>query len=286
MKKRIVYSGYIIIVTVFFLYYLFPGDAVTAYINYQINSMSPEIQLSIKELKPAFPPGMKLIAPDLLRQNQPVIGADFLDIRPSYLSLFKNDKTVFINGDIYEGVLDSSISVANISSNPEYDLDLTFDGVQISKIPIVQEYESYQISGLAEGNLVYSNKEVKTGKGSAGIIVTQSAVKFTPALFGLEQLDFKTINADFEILNQRVTLKKLDVDSRDVSANATGSIILRNPIDKSTINIQGEIKLHPSFLKQLGSVFPIELLPKQRSKTGGIPFRITGSIERPNFAFR
>ncbi len=126
MKKRIVYPGYIIIVTVFFLYYLFPGDAVTAYINYQINSMSPEIQLSIKELKPAFPPGMKLIAPDLLRQNQPIIGADFLDIRPSYLSLFKNDKTVFINGDIYDGMLDSSISVANISSNPEYDFDLTF----------------------------------------------------------------------------------------------------------------------------------------------------------------
>lgn len=286
MKKRIVYSGYIIIATVFFLYYLFPGDAVTAYINYQINSMSPEIQLSIKELKPAFPPGMKLIAPDLLRQNQPVIGADFLDIRPSYLSLFKNDKTVFIKGDIYEGVLDSNISFANIRSNPEYDLDLTFDGIQISKIPIVEEYESYQISGLAEGNLVYSNKEVKAGKGNAGIIITKSAVKFTPALFGLDQLEFKTINADFEILNQRVTLKQLDVDSRDVSANATGSVILRNPIDKSTINILGEIKLHPSFLKQLGSVFPIELIPKQKSKTGGIPFRITGSIERPNFTFR
>lgn len=286
MKKRFVYSGYIFIVTVFFLYYLFPGDAVTAYINYQINNMSSEVQLSIKELKPAFPPGMKLIAPDLMRMNQPIAGAEFLDIRPSYLSLFKNDKMFFINGDIYDGMLDSSISIANISANPEYDFDLTFDGIQISKIPIVKEYEAYQITGLAEGNLVYSNKEVKAGKGNAGIIITKSAVKFTPALFGLEQLEFKTINADFEILNQRVTLKKLEIDSRDVSANATGSIILRNPIDKSTINIRGDIKLHPSFLKQLGSVFPVELIPKQKSKTGGIPFRITGSIERPNFAFR
>jgi type II secretion system protein N len=286
MKKRIVYPGYIIIVTVFFLYYLFPGDAVTAYINYQINNMSPDVQLSIREIKPVFPPGMKLIAPNLIRQNQSVIGAEFLDIRPSYLSLFKNAKTFFIHGDIYEGILNSSIRIANISANPEYDFDLTFDGIQISKIPIMEEYEDYQISGLAEGNFVYNNKEDKAGKGSANIIVTGSTVKFTPALFGLEQLDFKMINADFVILNQRVTLKKLDLDSRDVSANATGSFILRNPIDKSTINIQGEIKLHPSFLKQLGSVFPVELIPKQRSKTGGIPFRITGSIERPNFAFK
>jgi type II secretion system protein N len=286
MKKRIVYPGYIIIVTVFFLYYLFPGDAVTAYINYQINNMSPDVQLSIKDLKPSFPPGMKLVSPNLLNRNQPLIGAEFLDIRPSYLSLFKKDKTFFINGDIYDGMLDSSVSIANISADPEYDFDLTFDRIQISKIPIMKEYEAYQISGLIAGNLLYSNKEVKAGKGSAGFIITESAVKFTPALFGLDQLDFKTINADFDILNQRVTLKKLDVDSRDVSANATGSIILRNPIDKSTMSIQGEIKLHPSFLKQLGSVFPLELIPKQRSKTGGIPFRITGSIERPNFAFK
>ena len=108
--------------------------------------------------------------------------------------------TIGINGDIYDGMLDSNISVANISSNPEYDVDLTFDGIQISKIPIVEEYEAYQISGLAEGNLVYSNKEVKAGKGSAGIIITKSAVKFTPALFGLDQLEFKTINAVFEII--------------------------------------------------------------------------------------
>jgi type II secretion system protein N len=286
MKKRIVYPGYIIIVTVFFLYYLFPGDAVTAYINYQINNMSPDVQLSIKDLKPSFPPGMKLVSPNLLNRNQPLIGAEFLDIRPSYLSLFKKDKTFFINGDIYDGMLDSSVSIASISADPEYDFDLTFDRIQISKIPIMKEYEAYQFSGLIAGNLLYSNKEVKAGKGSAGFIITESAVKFTPALFGLDQLDFKTINADFDILNQRVTLKKLDVDSRDVSANATGSIILRNPIDKSTMSIQGEIKLHPSFLKQLGSVFPLELIPKQRSKTGGIPFRITGSIERPNFAFK
>jgi type II secretion system protein N len=137
MKNRIVYSGYIIIVTVIFLYYLFPGDAVTAYINFKINSMSPEVQLSIKELKPAFPPGMKLVRPDLLRQNQPIISAEFLDIRPSYLSLFKKDKTIFINGDIYDGTLDSSIRIANISANPEYEFEAALDNIQISTIPIV-----------------------------------------------------------------------------------------------------------------------------------------------------
>jgi len=286
MKKKILYPGYIVIVTVFFLYYLFPGDAVTSYINYQMNSMSPDIQLSIKELKPAFPPGMKLIAPDLLSRNQALFSAEFLNIKPAYLSLFKKEKMFFINGDVYEGILDSSIRIADISANPEYEVEAMFDGIQISQIPAIKAYEAYQFSGLAEGNIVYGNKEVKAGKGNAGIIVTESTVRFVPALFGLEQLEFKTINADFEILNQRLTLKKLDVDSRDVSANASGSIVLRNPINKSTINIRGEIKPHPAFLKQLSNFFPVELINSKKSKKGGIPFRITGSIERPNFALR
>ena len=286
MKKKIVFTGYIIIVAVFFLYYLFPGDAVTAYINYQINSMSPDVKFSIKELKPCFPPGMKLFDTDLLRQNQTILSADFLEIKPSYFSLFLKNKTFSINGDMYEGNLYSSIRVANISANPKFNLDASFGGIQISQIPSIKEFEAYQISGIAEGNLVYSNQEVKAGKGNAFITVTDSTVQFIPALFGLDQLEFKTINADFEIINQRVTLKKLDVDSRDVSGNASGSIILRNPINKSTINIRGEIKPHPTFIKQLGNIFPVEMISKNKSKTGGIPFRVTGSLERPNFSLR
>ncbi|MCD6586678.1 MAG: type II secretion system protein GspN [Desulfobacteraceae bacterium] len=286
MKKKIVYAGYIIIVTVFFLYYLFPGDAVTAYINYQINNKSPGVQLSITELKPSFPPGMQLFAPNLLYQNQPIIAADFLEVKPSYTSLFSKDKIFFITGDIYEGRLDSSILVANISANPAFEFDASFENIQISQIPAIKEFESYQISGIADGNIVYSNTEVPAGKGNAGIIVTDSMVRFTPALFGIDQLVFKTINADFEIVNQRVTLKKLDVDSREVSAHASGSIILKNPINKSTVNIRGEIKLHPTFIKQLANILPIEMITKKKSKTGGIPFRITGALDQPNFSLK
>ena len=286
MKKKIVYTGYITIVTVFFLYYLFPGDAVTSYINYKINSMSPDVKLSIKELKPSFPPGIKLFATDLLRRNQTIISADFLEIKPSYSSLFSKIKTFFIYGDIYKGHMDSSIRVADISTHPEFDIDASFGGIQISQIPAIKGFESYQISGIADGNLVFSNQEIKTGKGNAVITITESAVRFVPALFDLEQLKFKTINADFKIVSQRVTLKNLDIDSRELSAHAGGSIILMNPINKSTINIRGEIKPHPTFMKQLGNIFPLEMISKKKSKTGSIPFRITGSLEQPNFSLR
>ena len=286
MQKKIVYAGYLIIVTLFFLYYLFPGDAVTSYINYKLSRMSSGIRISIKELKPAFPPGIKLSTPDLLFQNQLLIGADVLKIKPSYFSLFAKNKIFYINGDMYQGIVDSTIRIADISANPKFDAEVSLAGIQISQIPALKKFESYQVSGVASGALQFGNEEVKTGKGSASIAVTDSKVQFTPPLFGIEQIGFNSVNADFDVIGQRVVLKKLVVDGREVSGSASGSIILKTPMNMSTVSITGEVKPHPSFIKQLGNIFPVEMLAKHQSKTGGLPFRITGSLERPNFAFR
>ena len=286
MQKKIAYSGYFIIITLVFLYFLFPGDAVTSYINYKINNMSPDVRISISGLQPDFPPGIKLLGPDVIYRNQPLAGADWLRIKPAYLSLFSDNKTFFVKGDVYTGNLDSVIRLADFSANPAFDAEATFANIQISQIPIVEQFQNYQITGIAGGKMLFDNKEVKAGKGNAQIIVTDAVVEFTPALFGLEQLTFTSINTDFEINGQRVVVKKFDVDSRDVSASASGSIILRTPVNKSTINIRGEFKPHPAFIKQLGNLFPVEMLKRRQNASGVLPFRITGSVEQPNFALR
>ena len=286
MKKRLAYTAYIVLVTVFFLYYLFPGDAVTSYINYEINKQSPEVQVSIKKLRPEFPPGIQLVGTDLMLRNQALVGADYLNIRPAYLSLFASEKSFVINGDMYDGKLSSAVRVSDMTKNPTFDIDAAFTGIRLDKVPSIQTLGTYRVSGVADGNIIYENTDTKGGKGNADITVTDSAVKFTPALFGIEQLTFNTVKAEFDIMNQRVTLKQLEVDSREVSGTASGTMIIRNPVTRSTINIRGELKPHPGFIKQLSNIIPMDMISRRQSKTGGIPFRITGSLERPNFNFR
>jgi hypothetical protein len=87
-------------------------------------------------------------------------------------------------------------------------------------------------------------------------------------------------------VKESLALKKLNISSREISAHASGLIVLMNPMNKSTINIRGEIKPHPTFIKQLSNILPVDMIAKKKSKTGGIPFRITGSLDRPNFSFR
>jgi len=286
MKKKIAYSAYIIAITLFFLYTLFPGDAVTAYINHQVNKMYPGMTLSIQDLKPGFPADLKLSAVNISHHNQPLVGADRVAVRLALPSMFSVQKTIIIAGDFYGGHLDSTLRIAEIRMSPKFDIEGLLSGVQIGGIPAIQRFENYQISGTLGGNMIFSNTEPAGGKGSATLTVKDSAVGFTPALFGLERLTFETIDADLELINQRLMIKRLEVESRDVSGTATGSVMLQNPVEKSTINIQGGIKPHPSFIKQLGSIFPVEFMAKNKSKTGGIPFRITGSLEQPNFSLK
>ena len=126
MKKKIAYTAYIIAITVFFLYTLFPGDAVTAYINHQINKMYPGMTLSIQNLKPGFPAGLKLSALDVSHRNQPLVGADRVAVRLTLPSVFSAQKKIVINGDLYEGHLDSTVRIAEIRANPKFDFEGLF----------------------------------------------------------------------------------------------------------------------------------------------------------------
>jgi type II secretion system protein N len=279
MKKWLAYLLYIVGVTIFFLYYLFPGVAFTSYINYRINGLLPGYKLLTEQAAPSFPPGLKLKLPALYNQNKPIIGADQLKIRPAYLSLLSDNKTFFIDGFAYDGPLEGSADII-FSLSPQLNLNLAFKDIQISQIQSLREFVSYEITGAARGNIFYNNGEANAVKGNAEIIVSDSSIKFNPSLFGIDQLSFKIIEAEFEMINRRITLNQFEINGRQLSGDAKGTINLTHPINKSRINITGAIKPHPTLIKEVGSLFG------KKMKNGGIPFRISGTLERPDFSLK
>ena len=77
MKKWIALTGYIIVVTFIFLYYLFPTEAVTAYINYRLSDFfAGSFILTVAQMRPSFPPGLKLHLSCCDRKDKEFIRAD------------------------------------------------------------------------------------------------------------------------------------------------------------------------------------------------------------------
>ena len=82
------------------------------------------------------------------------------------------------------------------------------------------------------------------------------------------------------MVNRNITLNQFEINGRQLAGDASGSIKIAHPINKSRINISGNIKPHPTLIKEIGSLFV------KKMKNGGIPFRISGTLESPDFAIK
>jgi len=286
MKKKLAYTGYIIGVTVLCLYFLFPADDVTSYVNYKINAISPNVKWTLQGLKPGFPPGVTLESLEASRGDKKLVRLDQVKLSPSLFSFLTKDKTIRVTGDFCDGGMDATVAFSGITASPKIEVHGTFEDVQISQIPALKEVKIFQTSGIAEGTMAFSNKEDPAGIGNAQIKITESGIQFTPALFGIGQVTFKNVDADMALAGQTLTLKRLDIDSREVSGKATGSLTLMRPMEKSQVTLTGELTPHPGIIKQLGDQFPVELMEGMKTKTGGIPFRVYGTLDQPNFSLK
>lgn len=279
MKKWFAYTLYIVVVAIFFLYYLFPSNAFTSYINYQVNERLSGYNLSINQAVPVFPPGLRLDTLKLDHQGKSLVEIEHLKINPVYLSILSEDKIFLFSGLAYDGNIDGQ-TVITFNSKPKIDLNIEFQGIQIDEINSLKQFIAYEMSGTASGNIIFNNYEDDIGKGTSKITISDSSINFKPSLFGIDRLTFKTIETEFELKNRLILLKRFEIKSRQLSGDAAGSINIKYPINKSRINISGKIKPHPAMLKEFGSLFSKKL------KNGGIPFRITGTFDRPNFSLK
>jgi hypothetical protein len=65
----------------------------------------------------------------------------------------------------------------------------------------------------------------------------------------------------------------------------SGFGVLKNPVNKSTIDLSGRLNPHHPFLSQQDGNLPPAILNALKSETEDILILIRGSIENPSFSF-
>ena len=68
-KTTLLYTLYIIGITLFFLWYLFPSDTLKDYLAYRLGQSNPDVTVTIDRISPVLPPGIKLHEVDFSHQN-------------------------------------------------------------------------------------------------------------------------------------------------------------------------------------------------------------------------
>ncbi len=285
MKKWSAYIIYGIIALLVFLYLLFPSGPVKQAIVRQVESRAPAVAVAIEDIAPTLPPGISVKNLQVSHQDQPVFRSSRLSVTPAYLTLFSQRKRFNFKGEVYEGTLNGRGAVET-APKPFYSADLAFSGVRLGKIEALTEMVRHQVDGIAEGRVQYDTKTGSFGEGEAEATIKECRVTLETPLFGFESLEVGTVDTVLELKGNTARVKQIRINGRQVTGNASGTIGLHRPLNRSRLDLKGTVKPHPSFIKELGRAVPSRILSMGDYVEKGVPFRISGTLEQPKISLR
>jgi len=298
LKKIFLYSIYIIGIIIFFLYYLFPSDIIKKYIISKAKEANPNIIIRIDQVKPSFPPGLKFYKVEFLQEENPLADIENLKVMPNLMTLFKSEIRFTFKGESCKGTIKGKGSVVK-SDNPDsvqgLMIDTDLSGIQIKDIKGIKTSD-YKVSGILNGNILYNSKDpaetvvskLSISDCNLNLAPLSKKMGLLAPLFNVGNFTFKNVDANITLNKSRtLQIKEFTVKGTQINGNLSGSVMLKTPSEKSMLNLTGDIKPHPSFIATLGNMGAlINKANPGRGNDGGIPFKITGTIENPGFSLK
>jgi type II secretion system protein N len=282
-KKTILYTAYIIGITLFFLWYLFPSDAFKDYLAYRLSQGNPDVTVTIDRISPALPPGLKLHEVDITHRNMLVMELKSLKVMPGLGSLLGGNTRVNFKGDIYEGTL---IGRAEIGDPRESGLkvDGNLAGVQVREISALQRWSVHDIAGRLGGNFIYTAGKAApqvTGK----LTVSDCRVELASDIFNQDTFEFKQIEADLVLQKRNLVINGIRAAGSQLNLEIAGRIQLnQRDFAKNALNLTGTVTPHHVFLAKIEKDIPVNFLRNKKSGQTAIKFKINGTLEDPAFS--
>ncbi len=280
-RKWLPYFLFILAVTAFFIYYLFPSDKIKSFITFNLNKTYPGINIAVDHVKPAFPPGLRLYNVNFFHTDNPLFTVEQIKIAPGLLSLFRSKIIFFFKGSAYTGILEGKGEFTK--NRPEVMIDGKLSGIQIKEISAIKDFTGRNISGVLDGKFTYRNEKEFGDNLKAELAISGGQLEMVTPLLQMESITFKKITADLVMKNMNLQIKKCIINGDQMDGSISGSVTLKNTPGQSYLKLSGKIKLHPLLIEKLGNDLPENLMSKKIFGKNGVHIRIYGTLDNPRF---
>jgi len=281
-KKWIFYSLYTAAVSLFFLYYLFPSEAIEAYIVSVLQKIRPGSTLTIEGISPVFPPGIKTSGVVFSQGDPLLISLEQLKITPEIWTLFGSSPTFVLQGRGYEGRMTGSLILDRDGGLTALHADIT--DVQIGRVAAVQHLSRHDVKGTLSGMIDFQRPDA-VGRFTANLTASNCRMNIEIPGASLKELTFAEVNAKLTADHAyALRIEMLSAKGSQVNSDLSGTIRIKTPYPDSELDLSGSVKPHPSFISGLGS--SISMLFQNRGGNNTFPFIIKGTIASPEFLLR
>jgi len=282
-KKSLLYTVYIIAITGFFLYYLFPSDTLKTYLAYRLSQGNPDITVTIDRVSPVIPPGINLHDVGIIHRNKAIIDLDSLKIMPGILSLFSAKSTVNFKGRVNAGTFSGRAEIDDNSGRLDVKGDGRISGIQVQGIPALQRLPADKIAGVLNGNFTYAtagpNRSLE-GK----LTLSQFRIELNKAVFNLKSLEFRDIDAELMLKNDILTIKNTTAKGNQLDADLTGTIGLTGKPGENALDLTVSVTPHHLLLAKIEKTLPMDFLRGKKAGNAAISFNIDGTLDEPGFS--
>jgi len=282
-KQRLLYAAYVISVTLFFLYILFPSEVAKKYLISGLNRINPDFDIMIGNVKPDFPLGIKLYNVSAYHQGVSIFDAEKIVLSPAILPFFMGRLSLNIGGAVYAGLIEAKVDFSWKKFRPEKAY-VRMNDIQIGEIIMLKNLIPHDLEGVLNGNITYDAGEEKNISVMSNILLVGFGIEFLSPYYGLETLNLKKIEADLELNKNQLKVNRFTNTGGDVDGSLSGSVLIRNVIGRSVLNLNGSVRPNPVFIEKLAKINPVvKAFFKKSSGNSDIPLHIQGTLERPRF---
>ena len=275
--KKIGYGAYIIAIALFFMYTLFPSEALTAYLARQLSGGRPDLTVTVDQIKPVLPPGLKLKPVRYTQNGQPLFELTQMSVRPELMSLLKKGTVYAFDGSAYGGRVVGEAGPFDADTGNALGFNARLSAIPIEDIPAIIRLMTQKLNGRLDGQVALN----KQGHLDAKLTVAKARVELVRPFFGLDGLEFETISADLTFDGRQITVKRCTLKGSEMEGVLAGSIRLNAGGSSSTLNLRGTVSPHHALLAKLENSLAAKMLKGKDQ----IKFRLTGPITSPAVSF-
>jgi len=241
-RKSLWYTLYGIVITIVFLYVLFPADIAKSKLEDAVHSSG--FLLKTGSLRSSIPLGLKMNHVTLSSSSSPDIyfQGDWLDLQFNLLSFFRQKKSISLNGKAYDGKISGRFGLASFSKvYPPQEGNLTLQDIDLGKYAYIKKLMGREITGRASGNWTFNRSADRGSSGSVNLHISRGTSSLAEPFLGLSRIEFNRGDIKATLENGRIKLEKMEFFGSQLDFLLNGDIMLADDFRNSSLNLSGEM---------------------------------------------
>lgn len=265
------------------LVFRFPGKETAAHFTRSLTQSDSTLRVSIGNVKPALLFHLEFEDTEFHLGRDMVVKPESFSARPGLLNFFRNEKTVDIRSDLYQGRIKAELNLKSINPFVFSNSKISASGIRINAFNYVTNLGDITLNGEMSGDTTLFLSEEKKLNGDGIVSFHTFSADIKNSFFNtlnIPRVDFSDIQFDFTHNGNVITIKQCTAKGSIINVALKGTLELVTPLAESRLNLSGSLLPDSPYLAKFAHTTAVKATVKDLTKDG-IRFNITGTFKNP-----